>query len=71
MYETIKVNGRDHVVDDATHRYGVYRNANYKKTNKALCGVLKPGQTLSDWIRKNKSALPIVQEIKKLKNESL
>ena len=49
-YSTVKVAGREHVVCDSQLRYGQYPEPNYRRTQKALCGVLDKGQSLQDWM---------------------
>lgn len=52
-YQTIKVNGRTHVVCDIDGRGGSgYPYPNYMGTGKALCGVVDKGDTFDDWKRK-------------------
>ena len=46
--QTIKLNGREHILKDVV-RYGVHPDPNFAGTGKALCGVLKKGQSLEDW----------------------
>lgn len=55
LYSTIVVWSRLHVICESKERKGnLHRDANYMGTGKALCGVLKKGQTLEEWM-KNKS----------------
>lgn len=50
IYQTIKVHGRVHVVCPSGSRHTfMHENANYLNTGKALCGVLKKGETLDNW----------------------
>ena len=49
IYEELEVGGRVHVVCNLNERLG-YPLPNYMNTGKALCGVLKNGQSLADWI---------------------
>ena len=53
IYEELEVGGRVHVVCNLNERLG-YPLPNYMNTGKALCGVLKNGQSLADWISKLK-----------------
>lgn len=48
-YRVIKVAGRKHVVTPSEERRLGIPVANYMQTGMALCGVLKPRQTLLDW----------------------
>jgi hypothetical protein len=60
-YKIINVVGREHVVVNSKHRGGYtgidgeisMPDANYRGTCKALCGILKKGQSLDDWKKKN------------------
>jgi len=55
LYSTVVVAGRLHVICEAKDRRGgIHRDPNYMGTGRALCGVLKKGQTLEEWM-KNKS----------------
>ena len=53
-YSTVKVAGREHVVCDAD-RGNLWPQPNYRRTGKALCGVLDKGQSLSNWISERKN----------------
>jgi hypothetical protein len=58
-YTTIKVCGKLHVIRDIQRPTVTYRNGvriitpepDYMNTGKALCGILKKGQTLDEWIK--------------------
>lgn len=54
--QTIEIKKRTHVLCDS-YRKGYYLNngeripeANYNNTGMALCGIIKEGDTLKDWI---------------------
>jgi hypothetical protein len=53
-YQTIRVNGRQHVICSTESRVNVhgtkFADANYMNTKKALCGVLGKNETLAVWI---------------------
>lgn len=52
LYSTVVVAGRLHVLCEAKERKGPYRDPNYMGTGRALCGVLRRGQTLEEWMGK-------------------
>lgn len=53
LYKTIKVYGRDHVLRQS-FRYNRIQEANYLGTNMALCGILRPNETLDQFIARQK-----------------
>lgn len=64
MYEVIKVLGYSHVVKEQSE-YSQYK-ANYHGTKKALCGILKKGETLEKFLkRKEKVKNEIAEKNKK------
>jgi len=54
MYSTIFLNGHHVVLTPSKSRSGYYQEANFKGTGKALCGVLKKGETLPEWLKRTK-----------------
>ena len=60
MYKILEVCGRFHVLTDCDRPMTIIFNgkeqkidqANYMKTGLALCGVLRQGETLEQWIRR-------------------
>lgn len=49
-YEVIKIHGQNHVLIESDRFNSPFGNANYQNTGKALAGVLKPEQTLIEWL---------------------
>lgn len=45
------VSGREHILCDSPDRGDnkLYPNANFRNTGKALCGILKKGETFNEW----------------------
>jgi hypothetical protein len=50
-YQVIEVGKRQHVVCEGSDRRNSYPNANYLKKGVALCGVLKNGESLNDFLK--------------------
>ena len=48
-FKTIKVSGRTHILKHVNTRGGGIHEANYIYSGMALCGICKPGESLSDW----------------------
>lgn len=61
-YKIIKVAGRKHIVTPTEERLKGMPVANYMGTGLALCGVLKPRQTLLNW------KLQRMEQITKMEN---
>ena len=51
-YELIQVCGYYHVITKVNDR-PIYMNANYCNTGKALCGVLRKGESFESWLDRN------------------
>ena len=51
-YSIITVRGYEHVVCDTFHKRTNWPEANYLGTGKALCGVIKKGQSFENWLKK-------------------
>ena len=50
-YTTLESGRHTHVLCDNQERQN-YPLANYRGTDKALCGILRKGQTLEQWVKK-------------------
>lgn len=51
-FKTIKVSGRTHILKHVNTRGGGIHEANYRYSGMALCGICKPGESLSDWVER-------------------
>ena len=61
---TISINKHIYILCNSHSRYGTeHVEANFRATGKALCGILKPGQTLSEWIDETKTRRKYKQEL--------
>lgn len=54
-YSTIEVQGHTHVLIIADNRFSNnFADANYRMTGKALCGVMRKGETLEQFLERKR-----------------